>query len=312
VGRNRNLVIFGSCVVLVALASAALWRTHNAKFANAALVEFVRTTQARAEQGNAEAQAELGSIYLHGETVEQDDAQAFLWYQKSADQGNANGECGLAWMYSIGRGVQQNYSESLRWYRMAADKGYARGQNGLGYMYSEGFGVPKGDAEAFYWYRKAADQGYAKAEYNVGNMYRYGLGVTQNRDQAARWLGMAAMQGDEYARRAIGLQLTAWRVVLLFVQVIAGCMLTFHTLSLNIWEPNSEVRRPHDWIATATGLFILLTAGLSWYGYQHYMIWCWIYGFTGFNLFKWFLDAVALILLYFVLFPRKRLPTASI
>ena len=195
---------------------------------------------------------------------------------------------------------------------MAADKGYARGQSGLGYLYSQGFGVPKGDAEAFYWYRKAADQGYAKAEYNMGNMYRYGRGVTQSRDEAARWLGRAAMQGDEYALRAVGLQLTASRVAFLLVQIMTGCMLTFHTLSLNIWEPNDVFQSPRDWIATATGVLILLTAGLSWYGYQHYMIWCWIYGFTGFTLFKWFLDAVALILLYFVFFPRKTVPAASI
>lgn len=42
-----------------------------------------------AEQGNAEAQNNLGSKYRHGQGVKQDIAKANFWYQKSANQGNA-------------------------------------------------------------------------------------------------------------------------------------------------------------------------------------------------------------------------------
>ena len=83
-------------------------------------------------------------------------------------------------------------------------------------------------------------------------------------------------------------------------------MLTFHTLSLNIWEPNDRFATRHDWIATATGILLLLSAGARWYGYQHNIIWCWVYGLTGFTLFGWSLDAVLLVLLYFVFFRAKQ------
>ena len=39
-----------------------------------------------AEQGNAEAQFDLGNCYCKGEGVEQDKAEAVKWYRKAAEQ----------------------------------------------------------------------------------------------------------------------------------------------------------------------------------------------------------------------------------
>jgi TPR repeat protein len=44
-----------------------------------------------ADQGNAEAQAKLGLMYLGGEGLPQDYAQGVACFRKSADQGNADG-----------------------------------------------------------------------------------------------------------------------------------------------------------------------------------------------------------------------------
>lgn len=41
----------------------------------------------KAEQGDIEAQDELGYMYEHGEGVEQDYAKAIQWYEKAAAQG---------------------------------------------------------------------------------------------------------------------------------------------------------------------------------------------------------------------------------
>ena len=41
----------------------------------------------KAQSGNAIAQYELGSEYLFGDNVEEDDQQAFYWLNKSAQQG---------------------------------------------------------------------------------------------------------------------------------------------------------------------------------------------------------------------------------
>jgi TPR repeat protein len=42
-----------------------------------------------AEQGDDEAQAKLGTMYLHGHEVMRDDVQALAWFKKAATQGNA-------------------------------------------------------------------------------------------------------------------------------------------------------------------------------------------------------------------------------
>ncbi len=52
-----------------------------------------------AEQGDAEAQYELGLIYLNGHDVPQDDAQAVRWFVLAAEQGRAWSQWNLGRMY---------------------------------------------------------------------------------------------------------------------------------------------------------------------------------------------------------------------
>ena len=47
-------------------------------------------TKAKAEAGDADAQYNLGLMYVLGEGVEQDFKEAVKWYQKAADQGDAD------------------------------------------------------------------------------------------------------------------------------------------------------------------------------------------------------------------------------
>ena len=46
-------------------------------------------THARAGQGDADAQYELGIMYAEGRDVPQNDAVAFAWYRQAAEQGVA-------------------------------------------------------------------------------------------------------------------------------------------------------------------------------------------------------------------------------
>jgi uncharacterized protein len=101
-----------------------------------------------ADQGDAQAQYNLGTLYDNGQGVAQNDAEAMKWYRKAADQGDDRGQNNLATMYVKGQGVPQNYAEAMTWYRKAADQGNTRAQQNLGFMYANGQGVPKNDAEA--------------------------------------------------------------------------------------------------------------------------------------------------------------------
>jgi len=120
-----------------------------------------------ADQGDAAAQYELGTMYENGHGVPKDYAEAMKWYRKAADQGNAGAQYKLGHMYHNGYGVPKDYAEAMKWYRKSVDQGNAGAQYGLGYMYENGHGVPKDYAEAMKWFRKAADQGNADAQENL-------------------------------------------------------------------------------------------------------------------------------------------------
>ena len=156
-------------------------------------------TTKRAEQGNANAQFNLGLIYDNGRGVPQDFAEAAKWYRLAAEQGQADAQCNLGVMYSEGQGVAQDYAEAVKWYRQAAEQGQAGAQFNLGGSYREGEGVPQDYAEAVKWYRLAAEQGYAGGQYNLGVMYNNGQGVAQDYAEAHKWVNLAAAQsqGDE-------------------------------------------------------------------------------------------------------------------
>jgi TPR repeat protein len=124
----------------------------------------IEPLRARAEQGDAEAQYNLGDSYDWGKGVPRDDVEAAKWYRKAAEQGDAKSQSMLGKCYAKGDGVAQNYSEAVRWYRKAAAQGFAQGQFNLGWCYDNGEGVPRNTTEALKWYRKAALQGHYGAK----------------------------------------------------------------------------------------------------------------------------------------------------
>jgi hypothetical protein len=62
-----------------------------------------------AEQGNADAQNNLGAMYLYGVSVPQDYETAVKWLKRAAQQGNNGAQNNLGAMYGKGLGVKKNY-----------------------------------------------------------------------------------------------------------------------------------------------------------------------------------------------------------
>jgi len=164
----------------------------------------LRVFRQLADQGNTEAQLNLGTMYDRGRGVPQDYKEAMKWYRKAADQGDVEAQYNLGIMYDNGRGVTQDYAEAAKWFRKAADQGYVEAQYNLGNLYREGQGVPQDYGETVRWHRKAADKGYAEAQTNLGTMYDLGLGVTQDYSEAVRWFRKAAEQGQAVAQDKLG------------------------------------------------------------------------------------------------------------
>ena len=149
-----------------------------------------------AEQGDAQAQANVASMYVDGSGVPQDYEKAVQWYHSSANQGNALAERNLGILLYSGNGVPRDYEEAAKWLRKAAEHGVDTAQAVLGTMYANGIGVSKNSNEAAKWYGKAADQGNVSAQDILGGMYVRGEGVAQNYLEAVRLFNLAANNGN--------------------------------------------------------------------------------------------------------------------
>lgn len=82
-----------------------------------------KETLREAQNGDAEAQYNLGLMYYNGYGVRQDKSEAVNWYRKAAEQGHASAQFNLGLMYGKGEGVKQDYTEAVNWLRKAARQG---------------------------------------------------------------------------------------------------------------------------------------------------------------------------------------------
>ena len=116
-----------------------------------------------------------------------------------ADQGDVNAQRNLGLMYFNGDGVTKDYNLAFRWYIKAAEQGDAHAQFNLGLMYKEASGVLIDDDKAFEWFSKAAEQGYADAQNYLGLAYAKGEGTPQDYLLSYMWLSLSAAQNNPNA-----------------------------------------------------------------------------------------------------------------
>jgi TPR repeat protein len=147
------------------------------------------------------AQYTLGNMYEHGlYGVKKDVKRAFVLYTLAAEQGDANAQYELGIMYDKGEGTKPDVKRALELITLAAEKGLAKAQQSLGNRYLHGTdGVKKDVKRAFVLYTLAAEQGLAHAQYNLGLMYATGDGIEQSDKKARELWTKAAAQGDENA-----------------------------------------------------------------------------------------------------------------
>src|SRR5205823_709105 len=79
-------------------------------------------------------------------------AEAITWYRRAAQQGDVNAQHNLGNMYESGQGVPQDYAEAVAWFQKAADKGHPMAQANLGVMYELGHGVAADLVQAHMWF----------------------------------------------------------------------------------------------------------------------------------------------------------------
>ena len=85
-------------------------------------------------------------------------------YRKAADQGNADAQYNLGFAYDGGQGIPEDKAKAAKWYRKAADQGNALAQTELGYACEKGAGLPQDYIQGYMWYNLASAQGIELAK----------------------------------------------------------------------------------------------------------------------------------------------------
>lgn len=96
-------------------------------------------------------------------------------------------EYALGSLYLRGIGVDQDDAIGMRWVRRAAEQGLRAAQYVLGLGYLEGIGVARDDQAAATWLRRSAQQGHPEAMQRMAQLYEQGTGVTADKAQAEQW-----------------------------------------------------------------------------------------------------------------------------
>ena len=95
--------------------------------------------------------------------AQQDNTNSIAGIEAKAENGDASAQLELGLRYARGLGVPQDFTEALKWFRKAADQGDPQAQNNVGILYDNGQGVAQDFVEAYEWANLAAAQGVTNA-----------------------------------------------------------------------------------------------------------------------------------------------------
>ena len=131
----------GACVGIYDAISA-----YNARYRSEAKM---RLYQPLAENGNPDAQFELGVMYHSGFGAPVDLPKSLFWHRKAATQHSAKAERNLASAYYNGEGVSKNYTLAHDWLTKAAKQGDEEAQRLVRQMEEKGLVAPTDLAAPF-------------------------------------------------------------------------------------------------------------------------------------------------------------------
>lgn len=111
-----------------------------------------------AAQNHARARRRLEAI--EGKTSSPgSESVALKWYQDLADQGEPDAQYNLGFMYETGFSVPKDDGKAAQWYERAAEKKNVPAQLRLGLMYLAGSGVKQSEIQGAKWLQAAGERG---------------------------------------------------------------------------------------------------------------------------------------------------------
>lgn len=149
-----------------------------------------------ANEGDPRSQAVIGFMYQGWEGLVVDEEKAVQWLTKAAEQGESEAQFQIGQMYDEGKWVgRKNHTLSLEWYEKAAQQGHAEAQNNLGSQYFNGKGVKRDYVLAHEWYRKSAMQGWNTGQLNLTALLYWGQGTPKNLTESYAWADLCVKSG---------------------------------------------------------------------------------------------------------------------
>ncbi len=124
---------------------------------------------------------------------------ALGYWLPRAEGGDARAQTWIGVMYLDGQGVRQDAAEAMRWLARAAAQDYGEASYRLGVIHHFGHGVTPDTARAVRNYRAAAERGHVMAQITLSEMYVLGVGVGYDLVRAHMWGDIAAglARGEE-------------------------------------------------------------------------------------------------------------------
>ncbi len=114
--------------------------------------EAVGLNVLRAEQGDPDAQYNLGHAYTTGKEIERDRSKAIKLYASAAKAGHLEAQYALCSLFQHDwKGIPPNHREAANWFKQAAERGHVKAQWQLSLLYENGKGIKKSVVEAYRW-----------------------------------------------------------------------------------------------------------------------------------------------------------------
>ena len=125
----------------------------------------------------------------------QDLKEAAHWLTKAAEQGNVQAQYDLGALYADGKGVGRDLRKSAEWTRRAADAGLSAAELEYAIMLFKGRGVAKDQDRAAFYLKSAAGKGNPVAQNRLARLYAHGVALKADMMEAAKWHMLARAAG---------------------------------------------------------------------------------------------------------------------
>lgn len=142
------------------------------------------------------ARVAIGNYHALGKGGVVDYDIAFEYYSVAAGLGSAIALNNLGWMYEHGLSVEQDFTRAAEFYEDAAEKGFGDALASLGILYRDGSGFERDHGKALQLFEEARALGLSGGTANVGWMKLHGWGVPTNKEEGLSLIRESAAQGD--------------------------------------------------------------------------------------------------------------------